>query len=189
MKVIFVDVDGPLSYGTWADGKVKINEDLEIPYPWETEQCLALAEIIGSTDSKVVISSDWKKSYSIDELNQIFEYYGIPGVVIGVTGPEKAKMSSWLDQDRAYQIVKWLDEHKGEVEEWVAIDDLNVGKWLDLMKTDYPFVSKNNHVWIWGDWSENCTVKLTDCTEKIIDHLNGRINRIKHTGAKRRIRS
>ena len=36
-KVIFIDVDGPLAWATWDDGKVTIDggqEDFTIPYPW-----------------------------------------------------------------------------------------------------------------------------------------------------------
>ena len=39
-KVIFIDVDGPLAWNTWDDGKVTIAggvEDFTIPYPWVKE--------------------------------------------------------------------------------------------------------------------------------------------------------
>ena len=48
-KAIFIDIDGPLSWGTWEDGKVKIMEgtthEFTIPYSWVKEDCDALSEI------------------------------------------------------------------------------------------------------------------------------------------------
>lgn len=173
MKVIFVDIDGPLSYGTWDDGSVKITEDLTIPYAWEKDQCEVLAEIITETGAKVIVSSDWKKHFTVDQLNSVFEYYGIPPVVIGVTDTQKAKISSWLDMDRAYQIARWLQQNRESVEEWIAIDDLNLGKWFEEMTEEHPYITKNHHVWIFGDWAEVNT-RLADCADKIINHLNGR---------------
>ena len=49
-KVIFIDIDGPLAWGTWPDGTVKIMEgtqqEFTIPYTWVKEDCDALAEVL-----------------------------------------------------------------------------------------------------------------------------------------------
>ena len=71
-KVIFIDIDGPLSYGTWGDGKVKIMEEtpteFTIPYSWNQDECNALCEIIKQTDARLVVSSDWRKYYGFNQL-------------------------------------------------------------------------------------------------------------------------
>ena len=36
MKYIFLDIDGPLAWGTWFDGRVVIKDKIKIPYPWVT---------------------------------------------------------------------------------------------------------------------------------------------------------
>ena len=58
-KVIFIDIDGPLAWGTWPDGKVKIMEDTQqeftIPYSWVKEDCDALGEMINRTGANLVI--------------------------------------------------------------------------------------------------------------------------------------
>ena len=42
-KVIFIDIDGPLSWGSWGDGEVKIMEgtkhEFTIPYAWDVADC------------------------------------------------------------------------------------------------------------------------------------------------------
>ena len=47
-KIIFIDVDGPLAWATWGDGKVTMNEgnkQFTIPYPWVKEDCESLQKI------------------------------------------------------------------------------------------------------------------------------------------------
>jgi len=172
MKVIFVDIDGPLSYGLYSH-RVKVSETLKLPYEWEREDCDALAEIIRRTDAKVVISSDWKKHYTINELGQFFEFYGIPNVIIDVTHDRKAKMSSTGPHDRAKQIADWVNDHVDEIKTWVAIDDMNVAPKFEDMTEEYPHITKDNHVWLIGDWSDT-TERLRDNVEKIIEILNGK---------------
>lgn len=172
MKVIFVDIDGPLAYGFWERG-IRINENLRLPYSWEKKDCDALTEIIKRTDAKVVISSDWKKHYTLEELGLFFEFYGIPNVIIGATHERKAKLSSTLQHDRAYQIRDWLEEHAGEIETWVAIDDMDLGQHFEYMTEEYPYITKENHVWLIGDWS-NTVDRLRDNVDKITDILNGK---------------
>ena len=127
-KIIFVDVDGPLSYGTWDEGKVKINDDLTIPYPWVQSSCEALTHVINETGAKVVISSDWKRHYTLEEIGKIFEHYGIPSVIVGGTHSRKVKLGSSLEWDRAVQIMDWVIDHNIQMRNWVAIDDLEIGK-------------------------------------------------------------
>jgi len=78
-KVIFIDIDGPLSWGNWGDGKVKIMEgtmnEFIIPYAWDKAECDALSEIIKQTDAQLVVSSDWKKHFGFIQLSMIFEHY------------------------------------------------------------------------------------------------------------------
>ena len=90
--------------------------------------------------------------------------------------------------DRAYQIARWLQNSQRDVEEWIAIDDLNLGKWFEELSHVYPHISKDHHVWIYGDWAEVNT-RLTECIDKIINHLNGRTEeRTEHTSAEQGIR-
>jgi len=172
-KIIFVDVDGPLAYGTWMDGRFKI-DDISMPYPWVKQECDALAEIIRRTGAKVVISSDWKYHYSIVQLGKIFVHYGIPNVIIGMTDGNKIKMSTNLEMDRAYQIMRWVQGNKDLIDTWVAVDDMGLEEYFERARIEeWPIpVSKDNFVWVDGDWSDINT-KLSDKVEDIVKHLNG----------------
>jgi len=166
-KIIFLDIDGPLAWGTWFDGKIKINDDLSIPYPWVKEDCDALTHILKETDAKVVLSSDWKYHYSLDDMKKIMDFYGIPSsVLIDHTSKDtpKVKMSSSLDMDRANEITIWLKENKVK-KNWVAIDDLNLASGFQYFK--YP---KYRHIEVDGDHGYGG--RLRNKIENVIKILN-----------------
>jgi len=167
MKIIFLDIDGPLAWGTWMDGRVNIHSNLTIPYPWNQEDCDALKLILKETDAKIVLSSDWKYHYTLPQMKEIMEYYGIPSnTLIDHTTKTvtKVKMSSSLEMDRANEIIQWLKENNIK-KNWVAIDDLNLGSGFKYFK--YP---KYRHVQVDGDHGYGG--RLKDKVEMIIKILN-----------------
>lgn len=168
MKIIFLDIDGPLAWETENEGSVKI-PPISIPYPWIQEECDALTEIIKRTGAEVVISSDWRKYYTTDEIGMMFKRYGIPNVIVGATHEKKTKLSSSLSHDRAKQILDWLDATKKKVDSWIAIDDFPLGK---------LFTDPENHLQLRGDWS-NSSEKLSENVEKVIAHLNKKSKKAK----------
>lgn len=171
MKVIFVDVDGPLAYGTYMEGRFKIGK-ISMPYPWVKEACDALAQIIKETDAKVVISSDWKLHYTLEQLGQIFEHYNIPNVIIDKTHAKRTSAFSYeLELERSTQIMDWVDEHKDEIESWIAIDDLRLDGYFGRATAERPHILAENHIWLEGDWSD-VNAKLHENVEKIVNHLN-----------------
>jgi hypothetical protein len=111
-------VDGPLAWGTWGDGRVTLNENTKtftIPYPWVEEDCQALQKICNETNASLVISSDWKKFFSIVQLKRVFEYYGVTAPIVDITTHQDLwlKMSRpSIDWERAAQIVKWAKDNK-----------------------------------------------------------------------------
>jgi hypothetical protein len=178
-KVIFVDIDGPISYGTWMNGKVKINDNLTIPYDWIQSDCDALTKIINETGAKVVISSDWKFHYTAEQLGEVFKHYGIPNVIIGETSRIKVKMSSPLEWDRADQIMEWVVNHKLEMRDWVAIDDLQIGKIFG--NPDRSRSGKRihvlNHIECDGDHSEHFKgISLSQKVSEILDWFDDSIS-------------
>jgi hypothetical protein len=172
-KIIFVDVDGPLSYDT--EGRFMIDE-ITMPYPWVQSECTALAEIIKRTGAKVVISSDWKYHYSIAQLGKIFVHYGIPNKIIGITDGNKNRFDLILEKERAEQIMRWVEGNKDVIDTWVAIDDLKLDGFFEKAKNDNrPIpVSKENFVWLDGHWSGS-KAKLSENIDHIVNLLNGEV--------------
>jgi hypothetical protein len=170
-KVIFIDVDGPLAWATWDDGKVTIEGgqgDFQIPYPWVKEDCEALQKICDETNADLVVSSDWKMHFTFLQLKRIFVHYGITARIIDITTHQDLwmKMSRpSLEHTRALQIAKWAKDNK--ITNWIAIDDLRLGeqfKWLS------PKVPMWRHVAVDGDWGTGG--RLRDKVEECITKLN-----------------
>lgn len=169
-KIIFIDVDGPLAWATWDDGKVTIeggHGDFQIPYPWVKEDCEALQKICMETNAELVVSSDWKMHFSFLQLKRIFVHYGITARIIDITTHQDLwnKMSRpSLEHTRALQVAKWAKDNK--ISNWISIDDLkldNEFKWMT------PKIPMWRHVQVDGDWGVGGRLrdKVDECIEKL----------------------
>jgi len=168
-KIIFIDVDGPLAWGSWMDGRVKINEhtsdEFTIPYPWVKEDCEALAKICEETNAELVLSSDWKLHYTLKQMSDVFIEYGIYAPLIDITThlPLWQKMSRpSLDWIRAAQIIKWAKDNK--ISNWIAIDDLYLSHQFKSLK-----VPQYRHVQVDGDFGKGGRLrdKIDECITKL----------------------
>lgn len=171
MKAIFVDIDGPLAWGTWMDGPVEIetfrnsNEIIKIPYGWVKEDCDALAEILERTHADLVVSSDWRIHYTLRDLRSIFQHYGILGgdVIDTVShyNPMR-KMSSPPDWDRACQISTWIKAFKPE--RWIAIDDMPLGYYFKQLR-----IPQWRHIQVDGSFGGGGRLrdKVEECVKKL----------------------
>lgn len=175
-KVIFIDVDGPLAWATWDDGKVTLREgshfEFQIPYPWVKEDCEALQKICEETGAELVVSSDWKMHFSFIQLKHIFQHYGITANIIDITTHMNARQTgAWhkmsnpsIDFERATQILKWVKDNK--VSNWIAIDDLNLSEAFKWMTPREPMW---RHVQVDGDWGFGGRLrdKVNECIKKL----------------------
>ena len=170
-KIIFIDVDGPLAWGTWTDGKVKINEntseEFTIPYAWDKADCEALAEICDKTNASLVLSSDWKKHFTLKQMSNVFIEYGIYAPLIDITTHQSlwTRMSKpSIDWERAAQIVKWVKDNK--VSNWISIDDMKLDEQYKWMK---PKVPMWRHVQVDGDFGFGGRLrdKVDECIKKL----------------------
>ena len=172
-KIIFIDVDGPLAWGSWNDGKVIINEgttgEFTIPYAWDKADCEALKTILDETNAKLVLSSDWRFQFSFRQMKDIFQHYGIhPSHLLDMT----CQFSLWnkisrasLEHERALQVVKWAKDNK--ITNWIAIDDLNLSGEFKWMVSRIPMW---RHVAVNGD--HGFGGKLRDKVDECINKLN-----------------
>lgn len=169
-KVIFIDIDGPLSWGTWHDGRVKISEgtssEFTIPYPWEKEECDALYEVIKQTNAQLVVSSDWRKFYGLYQLQSIFEHYGIgKWDVIDTTtnyNPMR-KLSSPPEWDRGCEIRSWVKTFRPT--HWVAIDDLPLKSTFKSLR-----IPKWRHIQV--DGAHGYGGRLANKVDEVVKLLN-----------------
>ena len=151
MKVIFLDHDGVICLSTEWGGRVKKQQkakrklsqsvtSLPIDARFDNFNKKAidvLNEILEETGAEIVVSSDWKRWATVEEMGEYYESQGIKKKPIAFTKyvgectcyneHTFAWSPRWmLEQERSLEIQQYLVDNP-EVTQWVAIDDLNMG--------------------------------------------------------------
>jgi hypothetical protein len=151
MKVIFLDHDGVICLSTEWGGRVKKQQKAKrklsqsvnsLPVDarfddFNKKAIDILNEILEETGAEIVVSSDWKRWATVEEMGEYYESQGIKKKPIAFTKyvgectcyNEHTFVWSprWmLEQERSLEIQQYLVDHP-EVTQWVAVDDLNMG--------------------------------------------------------------
>ena len=153
MKVIFLDLDGTICLSNNWGGRSKkwakyrsenpetskfINDaPVEVRFDdFDKKAIKVLNEILEETGAEIVVSSDWRCHATLEELGEYFLSQGILKKPVGVTKmlgqcnqPENYPwLRKWdVEQSRSLEILQYLFDHP-EVSQWVAVDDLDMGK-------------------------------------------------------------
>lgn len=109
MKVLFLDVDGVITY---ADGSGRLCE----------EKLERLQRVVLPTQTQIVISSNWRLFPQLKDrlVNALHEHGGMR--VIGSTPDNGERVHG--DAVRPEEILSWLKAWQGEpIEAWCAVDD------------------------------------------------------------------
>jgi hypothetical protein len=149
MKVI-LDHDGVICLSSEFGGRFKKQRDVGRKLSQSIDSLPVLArfdnfnkkaidvlnEILEETNAEIVVSSDWKRWASVEEMGEYYESQGIKKKPIGFTKkvmdcevPENFVWSrQWeLEQERSLEILQYLKDNP-QITHWVAVDDLNMGK-------------------------------------------------------------
>ena len=150
MKVIFLDHDGVICLASEWGGRHKKQrkagrklsqsiESLPVDARFDNFNKKAVAilnEILERTNAEIVVSSDWKRWASVEEMGEYYEQQGIIKKPIAFTKsindcevPTDFQFSPKFDleQERHFEILQFLNDNP-QITHWVAIDDLNMGK-------------------------------------------------------------
>jgi len=148
MKVIFLDHDGVIclsnNWGNrfkkqkeWGGRKLSMTT-LEMPVEYrfdnfDEKAVNVLNEILEETDAEIVVSSDWKRLATVEEMGEYYESKGIIKKPIAFTDSilyDDYEDFPWhrkceLEQTRSLEIAQYLGLNT-VITHWVAIDDLNM---------------------------------------------------------------
>jgi hypothetical protein len=153
MKIIFLDIDGVICLSNNWGGRSKKwkkyrssnpetsryidDAPVEVRFDdFDSKSIKVLNEILEETDAEIVVSSDWRCHANLEELGEYFISQGILKKPVGFTKllgqcdqPENYPWTrKWdVEQSRSLEILQYLHDHP-EITQWVAIDDLNMGK-------------------------------------------------------------
>jgi hypothetical protein len=189
-SILFLDLDGVLCLSNNWGGRYKKWERYRSENPdanrfvndapvdvrfddFDKKAIKVLNEILEETGAEIVVSSDWRCHANLEELGEYFLSQGILKKPIGVTKllgqcnqPENYPwMEKWdLEQSRSLEIFQYLHDHP-EVTQWVAVDDLNMGKngesWKDWGLNNFVLTPKSHE-----------GIKQSGIKEKVIKFLN-----------------
>jgi hypothetical protein len=192
MKVIFLDNDGVICLSNnwggrdkkWARYRSANPESStlfkEAPVSvrfdnFDTKAVRVLNEILLETGAEIVVSSDWKKHGTLEELGDYYIEQGIIKRPIATTknvsecllaNDFKFHFDCKYEQERCFEIKQYLYDNT-EITQWVVIDDLDLG--------NTSFIP-NSHEW-GVDNFVRCIrmtegIKQAGIKEKIINILN-----------------
>jgi hypothetical protein len=149
MKIIFLDHDGVICLSTEWGGRHKKQRKMgrklsqsimSLPVDarfdnFNKKAIGVLNEILEKTNAEIVISSDWKRWATVEEMGEYYESQGIKKKPIAFTKkvidcevPENFVWSTrWeLEQERSLEILQYVKDNP-HITHWVAVDDLNMG--------------------------------------------------------------
>lgn len=139
-KIIFLDFDGVLTNNEYAarlyeEGKPTSDQYGELFDPKAVEH---LNQIIDETDAKIVVSSSWRY-IGLAKLQELWQERGLHGQVIDITSLhavdefilenglewlENGYEGNELSSPRSMEIEHWLRFRKGQIANYVILDDL-----------------------------------------------------------------
>ena len=136
MKVIFLDHDGVICLSSewggrykkqekWGGRKLSMtNKEVPLDYRFDNFNKKAvkiLNEILEETDAEIVVSSDWKRWATVEEMGEYYESQGLKKKPIGFTkflqDCEVPQNFPWsrtydLEQSRSLEIKQYLQDHQ-----------------------------------------------------------------------------
>lgn len=158
MKVIFLDNDGVICLDNNWGGRTRKFEKYRKLHPetmnlsqvdvfhrfdnFDKKAIKVLNDILTLTGAEIVVSSDWKKHATLEELGDYYESQGIIKRPVALTPsfndcekPTDFTLSFFTryEQERSVEIMQYLKDNP-DVTHWVAVDDLNMC--YDIVYTD-----------------------------------------------------
>jgi hypothetical protein len=157
MKIIFLDIDGVLNNELWfiKSMEAKTIFDTRESRWFCPDNMKFLNYLVGKTGAKVVVSSSWRKSRTVDELKTLLKSNGFEGEVIDKTPVLYFKNKDYpYSVPRGCEIKAWLEINKGILGQkmsktkYIILDDDS--DMLYWQRTNYfridPYVGLTNNV-------------------------------------------
>lgn len=183
MKALFLDHDGVIcllnNFGTRfkkGKGTMTDNSVLKRFDNFDKKAIKTLNEIIEESECEIIVSSDWKRWATVEELGEYYEHQGIIkkplDFTVSINDIQVPEDFKWdrnydLEQTRCFEIQAWLDKHP-EVTHWVAVDDLFLGI-TEIDKIEHKTWGLKNFVWCPSVYEG---IKQTGIKGKILSFLS-----------------
>jgi hypothetical protein len=141
---LFLDIDGVLATNKQYmmnkkkfQDKNPVAKELRIPYPFDPKCVKIFNEILDETGADIVLSSDWKYHWNLEDLDKIFKFNGVNKSPIDTTINEDVSMGN-ITKNRAYQVGEYIQ--RNNITNYVVIDDLNISNYMSITNDQDKFV-------------------------------------------------
>jgi hypothetical protein len=154
MKVIFLDHDGVICLSSNWGGRFKkkgFDSNPETPLDirmdsFDGKAVKVLNSIIEETGCELVISSDWKRHGTLEQMIAMYETRGIKPPIdytpnlkdFDENADGLLKWRNQYDTIRVHEINEYLKNHP-EVTNWVAVDDMDLSALDNFVMTTKPY--------------------------------------------------
>jgi hypothetical protein len=126
---LFLDIDSVL-----VTTRQHFSKKLHPKYmtnPFDSKCVAVLNEILEKAKPLIILTSDWRLKFTLEEINEIFKDNRVNGFVTDYTpnfwGTQFTKLQD-IDMCRGFEILKYV--HQYGIENYVAVDDLNLSGWI-----------------------------------------------------------
>ena len=127
-KAIILDIDGCIAttkqFALKKTAKTYLTK--YAVYPFDKGCINVLNEILNKTGAEIILSSDWRLFYNIEQLDDIFKINNVIKSPLFTTPKYSSKFSAPLEYNRINEINNVLDNNK--IKRFIVIDDLNMSK-------------------------------------------------------------
>lgn len=128
-KYLFLDIDDVMV--TTRQHHSRNLHPKYITSPFDEKCVNVLNKIIIELNPIIIISSDWRTRFSLDELNEIFYDNGVESEISDFTpdlmGIQFSNLSE-INVCRATEILDYV--RKNQITNWVAVDDYNLNPFI-----------------------------------------------------------
>lgn len=141
-RVLFLGFDGVLN--TWLYlNRARESADYAPHDDLDPAGVARVDRIVAATGARVVLTTNWRRTFTFGELREILARAGLRAKVEGEVGD---RSGAFARTGREHEIAAWLEAHP-EVTDWIAIDDLPLDLPLPrLVRTDESKGILDEHV-------------------------------------------
>ena len=204
-RTVFLDIDGVLQPGSqkrhdhdneslkkylyekYSDSRYLDMKDYDagaVFYDWKPSAVGYLKEILDTTYSNIVLSSDWRSGHSWDELKAFFKLYDLDDYLVDRT-PFDDSYKKIYTHDSA--IKEYLNNHP-EIKKYIILDDINFysefGENFRLVKNKYGSLCVDDYEYARVALNTNPNIEITNDTIKMDDFLQMHYQMIEENGYK-----
>ena len=112
-NIIFLDIDGVLiPYDRHVQ---KVHKYFDEDYKWSKEAIKYLNQLVKEMDAKIVLTSSYRKKYTIAEINKRLKTEGFKYEIFDFSPVIK-------HEDRWFEILKWKNDHI--INKFIILDDI-----------------------------------------------------------------